>query len=122
LKKILIADDHPEIIELLKDTLISDDFELSFCGNGKKAFLMAKKIQPELVIMDIMMPGSINGLQATKMIRMEPMCRESKIMILSAKGKVKDKIKAIEAGASVFIEKPFSPGKLLKKIEYLLEG
>ena len=122
MKKILIADDHSEIIELLNDTLCDENYELSFTENGKKAVLLAKKTQPDLIIMDIMMPGSINGLDATQIIASDPICINCKIMILSAKGKDTDKIQAIKAGASAFVEKPFSPQILLNKIESLLNN
>ena len=71
--------------------------------------------------MDIMMPGRINGLEAAEIINSEPATGKNKIIILSAKGKDKDKINALKAGASAFIEKPFSPIKLLEKIKILLE-
>ena len=122
MKKILIADDHFEIRELLKDTLSDRDFEIEFTENGKKAVEVAKQLTPDIIIMDIMMPGRINGFEAAEIIKSEPLCKNSKIIILSAKGKDKDKIKALKVGASAFIEKPFSPVKLLEKIDSLLEG
>jgi len=121
LKTILIADDHFEIRELLKDTLSDQDFEILFSENGKQAVSIAQKVKPDIIIMDIMMPGRINGIEATEIIKSDPEVRNSKIIILSAKGKDKDKINALKAGASAFIEKPFSPVKLLSKIENLLE-
>jgi len=122
LKKILIVDDHFEIRELLKDTLSDRDFQIDFTENGKKAVEAAKLQRPDVIIMDIMMPGRINGLEAAKIIKAEPLCKNSKIIILSAKGKDKDKINALKVGASAFIEKPFSPIKLLEKIDSLLES
>lgn len=121
MKKILIADDHFEIRELLKDTLSDGDYEISFTESGSKAVSMAKDEQPDIIIMDIMMPGRINGLEATGIIKTEPLCKNVKVIILSAKGRDKDKIEALKVGASAFIEKPFSPVNLLKKIENLLK-
>ena len=121
MKKILIADDHFEIRELIKESLIEKDYEILFSENGKNAVKLAKDENPDIIIMDIMMPGRINGLEATGIIKSEPDCCDCKIIILSAKSKDKDKIEALKAGASAFIEKPFSSIKLLKKIEDLLE-
>lgn len=121
MKKILIADDHYEIRELLKDTLSDTNYEIHVAENGKSAIEIAKKQQPDLILMDIMMPGRINGLEAAEIINSESEKRKSKIIILSAKGKDKDKINALKAGASAFIEKPFSPIKLLEKIDTLLK-
>ncbi|MBI9099150.1 MAG: response regulator [Spirochaetaceae bacterium] len=120
MKKILIADDHYEIRELLKETLSDRDYEIHFAENGKNAVERAKETKPDIIIMDIMMPGRINGLEASEMIKSESTINGCKIIILSAKGRDKDKIKALKAGASAYIEKPFSPVKLLEKIESLL--
>lgn len=120
MNKILIVDDHLEIRELLGNIFSDQDYDLSFTENGKSAVLLAKEIQPDLIIMDVMMPGTINGLDATEIIRAEPLCKGCKIIILSAKGEDKDKIKAIKAGASAFIEKPFSPINLISKVKQLL--
>lgn len=120
-KKILIADDHYEIRELLKDTLESEHNEIHFAENGRKAVELAKAKQPDIIIMDIMMPGRINGLEAAQLIKAEERSKNSKIIILSAKGKDRDKINALKAGASAYVEKPFSPADLLEKIESLLK-
>lgn len=121
MKTILIVDDHFEIRELLKDTLGDQDYEILFSENGKQAVAKAKKVKPDLIIMDIMMPGRINGIEATEIIKSDSEAHKCKIIILSAKGKDKDKIDALKAGASAFVEKPFSPVKLLSKIQTLLE-
>ncbi|MBB6481280.1 response regulator [Spirochaeta isovalerica] len=122
MKKILIADDHFEIRELLKDTLEGENREIHFAENGRTAVRMAREEQPEIIIMDIMMPGRINGLEATQQIKADELSKNSKIIILSAKGKDKDKINALEAGASAYIEKPFSPADLADKIDKLLKS
>lgn len=119
--KILIADDHYEVRELLKDTLESENREIHFAENGRTAVEMAKTEQPDIIIMDIMMPGRINGLEATQQIKTEEKSKNSKVIILSAKGKDRDKINALEAGASAYIEKPFSPKDLEDKIAFLLK-
>ncbi|MBN2655705.1 MAG: response regulator [Spirochaetales bacterium] len=118
--KILIADDHFEIRELLKDTLEGENREIHFAENGSKAVKMAREQKPEIIIMDIMMPGRINGLEAAQQIKSDDLSKDSRIIILSAKGKDRDKINALEAGASAYIEKPFSPADLAEKIDSLL--
>lgn len=120
MKKILIADDHVEIRELIKETLCNEDFEIHLSENGKKAVQLAKEEKPDIIVMDIMMPGRINGLEATKIIKSEPECKNCKVIILSAKDQDKDKISALKAGASAFVVKPFRPEELLKKIKSLL--
>jgi len=122
LKKILIADDHFEIRELLKDLLDGGSYQILFSENGKNAVETALREKPDLIVMDIMMPGRINGLEATEIIKSDPESKDSKIIILSAKGKDQDKINALKSGASAFIEKPFSPTKLRNKIIKLLES
>ncbi len=122
MKKILIADDHSEIRELLKDILLDTDFELIVTESGNKAVLIAKRKQPDIIILDIMMPGRINGIDATKIIKSTQESKNSKVIILSGKGSERNKIEALKAGASAFIEKPFSPIRLLEKIESLLSS
>jgi len=121
MEKILIADDHYEVRELLKDTLKKSDREIHFAENGRKAVKMAKEEKPDIIIMDIMMPGRINGLEAAQQIKAEEQSKHCKIIILSAKGKDRDKINALEAGASAYIEKPFSPVDLSDKIDSLMK-
>ncbi len=121
MRNILIVDDHPEIVELLIEVL-KEEYKISSSASGSKAVRIAKKSPPDLIIMDIMMPGRINGLEATKIIKSTEECINTKIIVLSAKIKEQDKIEAIKAGASIFMEKPFNPQKLLINIEKMINN
>ncbi len=82
--------------------------------------MITKAEKPDLIIMDIMMPGGIDGLEATRIIKNDPDTKNCKIIVLSAKGQEIDKEKGAEAGADDYFVKPFSPLDLIKKVEEVL--
>ena len=121
-KKILIVDDQIEVRELVELTLRSGDFEIFQAKNGQEAVMAARKEKPDLVIMDIMMPGEMDGLEATRVIKNGFYTRDCKVIMLTAKGQSSDIIKGLGTGADGYITKPFSPLDLFKKVEALLAG
>jgi len=121
MKKILIVDDHEEIRDLIETTLKSDQFVILQAERGEEAIDIALKTNPDLIIMDIIMSGSINGLEATRRLKRNPETKDSFIIILSAKGQKGDYEKGFEAGADDYIAKPFSPLILRKKVEEVLK-
>lgn len=119
MKKILIVDDCREIRQLVMATLDSEEFMLLEAGNGVKAIEMAQKHHPDLIIMDVVMPGPIDGIEATRRIKRNPETAGSRIIILS--GSRTDRRKeGIAAGACDIVGKPFSPLDLISKMEQLL--
>ncbi len=120
MKKILVVDDQLEVRELVGVTLRSDDYQVIQAESGEKAIEVAKAEKPDLIIMDIMMPGGIDGLKATHIIKNNPETKDCKIIILSAKGQDIDKEKGTEAGSDDYFVKPFSPLELIKKVEEIL--
>ncbi|MBI5427633.1 MAG: response regulator [Nitrospinae bacterium] len=121
MKKILIVDDQLEVRELVEVTLRSGDYAILKAENGKTAVDIARAEKPDLIIMDIMMPGSPDGLEATKIIKSDPGTRECKVVMLTGKGQAVDREKGFEAGADDYFIKPFSPLELINKIEEFLE-
>jgi len=121
MKKILVVDDKPEIRELVEITLKSDNYRILQAENGDDAVKIAKSEKPDLIIMDIMMPGKLDGYDATRIIKNEPKTKDCKIIILSAKGQEIDKKEGYNAGANDYFVKPFSPLDLIKKVEEILE-
>lgn len=119
MQKILIVDDQAEVRELIEVTLRSDKYEIFQATNGIDAIESAIKINPILILMDIMMPGEIDGLEATRQIKANTDLN-CKIVILTAKGQKKDMELGIEAGADSYFIKPFSPLQLLDKVEELI--
>ena len=120
MKKILIVDDQVEVRELMEVTLRYGQYKIFQASNGQDAISIAKKEKPELVIMDIMMPGDIDGLEATQKIKSDPQTKKCKIIMLTAKGQDADKEKGEELEIEGYFVKPFSPLDLINKIEEVL--
>ena len=122
MKKILIVDDQIEVRELVEATLRYGNFKILQASNGLDAIAIVKKEKPELVLMDIMMPGEINGLEAVRRIKSDLQTKTCKIIMLSSKGQDIDKEKGVELDIEDYFVKPFSPLDLINKIEEVLEG
>ena len=119
-KKILIVDDQDMIRKLVKMTLMSEGYDLFEAKNGTEALALAHEHSPDLIILDVMMPGEYNGIDVCRRLRAEPVFAETVILMLSAKTQEVDKEEGVFAGATDYLVKPFSPESLLKMIkEYL---
>jgi len=119
-KKILIVDDRAEVRELVDVTLRREDYRILQAESAEEAIEVAKFEKPDLIIMDIMMPGEMDGFEATRIIKNDPETKGCKIIVLSAKGQMLDIAKGREAGADDYFVKPFSPLDLIKKVEEVL--
>ncbi|MFQ5672107.1 MAG: PleD family two-component system response regulator [Nitrospinales bacterium] len=121
MKKILIVDDQAPIRELVFETLNGlGDYKIIQTGSGEESIKIARREKPHLIFLDIMMPGGIDGLEVTKILKTDPQTRNCIIILLSAKGQNLDKEKGFESGADDYLVKPFSPLKLIEKVEDLL--
>ncbi len=120
MKKILIVDDQKKIRELVEVTLRLDDYQIFQAKSGDEAIKIARAEKPDLVIMDIMMPGDIDGLEATRVLKNDPETKGCQIIMLTGKGQQNDQVKGFKAGADDYFSKPFSPLELIKKVEEVL--
>ena len=120
MKRILVVDDEKDVRKLLEETLKSKDYEILQAGTGEDALVISRKIRPDLILMDIMMPGDLNGIEATRMLKADVRTKKSKVIILTSSGTLKEL--AMSAGADAYFLKPFSPLELLRKIDELLGG
>ena len=120
MKKILVVDDSKEIRELVKTTLGTENYKVFECANGEKAVAIARKEIPDLIIIDIVMPGGIDGIEATRAIKSDHKTKKCNVIILTGQGQNKYKKAGLEAGAVSFFAKPFSPLKLIQKVEKIL--
>ncbi|MEP7163516.1 MAG: response regulator transcription factor [Ferruginibacter sp.] len=116
--KILIADDEPDILEIIGFNLQANGYEVTTARNGDEAFEKAKKILPDLIILDIMMPGK-NGIEVCNLLRMIPSFKETLIVFLTALSDETTEIKGLETGADDYLTKPISPKVLISKINAL---
>jgi two-component system alkaline phosphatase synthesis response regulator PhoP len=115
MKKILLVDDEPDIVEFLKYNLERENFEVLVSYNGKDA-IKKLTLQPDLIVLDIMMP-EMDGFEVYEEIKKSEEFREIPIIFLTAKSGETDEIKGLDLGASDYIQKPISPKKLVARIK-----
>lgn len=120
MKKLLIVDDQTEIRELVRITLRSSDLTVIQADSGDKAVQVAGSEHPDLIIMDVDMPGTLNGFEAARALKSNPKTRDITIVMLTGKDRDEDRQKGKEAGADDYFTKPFSPLELIKKVEEVL--
>ncbi|MDQ6890297.1 MAG: response regulator transcription factor [Bacteroidota bacterium] len=116
--KILIADDEPDILEIIEYNLSAEGYEVICAKNGNEAIDLAKKELPSMIILDIMMPGK-SGIDVCKFLRLQPQFKETVIIFLSALNDESTEIKGLETGADDYITKPISPKVLISKVNAL---
>ena len=117
-KKILIADDEPDILEIIQYNLRNEGYEVVTAKNGNDAIDQAKKHQPDLIILDIMMPGK-NGIEVCNILRLQPAFNDTLIIFLTALSDEGSEVKGLETGADDYLTKPISPKILLSKVNAL---
>lgn len=115
-KKILVVDDEENIVFALQLLLNKAGYTVETASSGKKALLQYSEFDPDVVLLDIMMP-ELDGYETAKRIRELDGLSKTKIIFLTAKGTIYDKMKAYENGGDDFIVKPCSNEKILEKIE-----
>jgi two-component system, OmpR family, alkaline phosphatase synthesis response regulator PhoP len=118
-KKILIADDEPDILEILSFNLKGEGYEVITAKNGDEAIDKAKAFKPDLIILDMMMPGK-NGMEVCNILRTQSAFAGTLIVFLTAINDENTEIKSLENGADDYLTKPISPKVLLSKVSSLL--
>jgi two-component system, OmpR family, alkaline phosphatase synthesis response regulator PhoP len=118
-KKILVADDEPNIVAALEFLLQRGGYEVQVARNGDEALKAVESSVPDLVLLDVMMPQR-SGYEVCKRIRERAEWAHIKIVMLSAKGRDAEVAKGLATGADLYITKPFSTRELLERIQALL--
>jgi DNA-binding response OmpR family regulator len=116
---ILIVDDEPPILDLVRFTLEDADVRVVEASDGAEALLLARQIKPDLVLLDVQMPR-LDGLEVCRQLRLEPALARTPIVMLTAAGQEADRARGREAGADEYLTKPFSPLALLALVEALV--
>jgi len=117
--KILLVDDEPDILEIIGVNLESEGYQVFKAKDGHEAVKKAEKIQPHLIIMDVMMPN-MDGIEACERIRKNENFQQTVIMFLSARGEDFSYVAAFDAGADDYVTKPIKPKVLVSKVKGLL--
>jgi DNA-binding response OmpR family regulator len=121
MNSILIVDDHSDIRRLIRMTLefAGHGAKVAEASDGETGLAMARALRPDVVITDVMMPGSTSGLSLCQTLKADPAMAGTAIVMISAKGRAEDRLAGLEAGAEAYLVKPFSPLELVKTLEML---
>ena len=117
--KILVVDDEVYILHILEFSLGAEGFEVISANNGELAVEKAKQERPNLIILDIMMPV-LDGYETCRRLKRDVETKDIPVVLLTAKGRDVDKRLGFEVGAVDYIVKPFSPGRLIERIEEIM--
>ena len=117
-KKILIADDEPDILEIIQYNLQGEGYEVYTAKDGDEALMRAKQVKPDLIILDIMMPKK-TGVEVCEILRTQPLFKETLIIFLTALSDESSQMKGLDTGADDYVNKPISPKLLLSRVNAL---
>jgi len=119
MKKIVIVDDEPNIVMTLEYAFKKHDYKVYIARDGSEALEILKRVIPEVIILDIMMP-KVDGYQTLKLIKENNKLNNTKVVFLTAKNKASDIEKGLKLGADKYLTKPFSVKKIVSEINALL--
>jgi two-component system alkaline phosphatase synthesis response regulator PhoP len=117
--KILVVDDEIYIVHILDFSLGMEGYQVSTALDGEQALEKARGERPDLIVLDIMMP-KLDGYETCKALKSDPQTKDIPVILLSAKGRNADQKLGFEVGADDYITKPFSPRKLVERINAIL--
>jgi DNA-binding response OmpR family regulator len=118
-KRVLIADDEPNIVTSLEFLMEKAGYETRVAANGQEALELAASFHPHLMLLDVMFPGK-SGYEVCQQVKSEAATRDIKVVMLSAKGRDVEIAKALELGADAYVTKPFSTRELVAKVRDML--
>lgn len=120
MSRILIVEDHSDIRRLIRWSLEFEGHELQEATHGEAGLALARSWRPDLVLMDVMMPGAIDGYEVCRQIKADPQLAGTPVIMLTARAQASDRQAGDAAGADAYISKPFSPMELSDAVERLL--
>jgi DNA-binding response OmpR family regulator len=119
--KILVVDDEPDLLELLEVNFSAAGFIVLFASNGKEALCKAREKEPDLILLDVVLPG-LDGLEVCRCLRQNAETSSIPILMLTARANEIDRILGLELGADDYVTKPFSVRELVLRVKNLLRG
>jgi len=120
MNRVLIVEDQSDIRKLIRMTLEFEAYEIHEASDGASGLRMARAVMPSIMLLDVMMPGEMDGLQVCQAIKGDPHLRHIKVVLLTARGQARDQEAGRAAGADEYLVKPFSPLQLIDTIERLM--
>lgn len=118
-KKVLVVDDEPYILRSLRMILEMEGYQVDTASDGLEALKKVSENKPHLILLDIMMPN-MDGYEVAKRLKEDSVTSDIFILILTAKGQEKDKMRSASLGVDEHLTKPFSPNKLLARVKEIL--
>ncbi len=118
-ERILVVDDEEDILELVRFNLAREGYVLICATSGEKTLEIARKEHPDLLVLDLMLPG-IDGLEVAKILKNDVKTKDIPIIMLTAKGEEADIVTGLELGADDYVTKPFSPRVLVARVRAAL--
>ena len=119
-KRVLIVDDHMELRKLVRMTLDYDGYEIHEAENGDRALEMVGELRPDVLVLDVMMPGSLDGYQVCEAVKSDPTLTSVNVILLTARGQQRDLVQGAKVKADSYLVKPFSPLELIDTVERAL--
>lgn len=120
MRKILIVDDEEKVRKLVEVTLSVGGLEILHASSGDEALRVARESRPDIILLDIMMPGALDGFDVCRVLKDDPDTKDIYVIMLTAKGQEADKKRGLALGADDYFVKPFSPMELMDKIDAIL--
>ncbi len=120
-KRILIVDDEPDIVKLISMRLKANGYDIATADSGEEALKKVPEFQPDLVILDVMMPPP-NGFQVCRTLKDNPAYQKIPILMLTARSTESDQFWGMESGSDAYVTKPYNAEELLTKVKALLAG
>ena len=120
MSKILIVEDDPDIRELLRFNLEKAGYNLFLAEDGEKALTLARKHSPDIILLDLMLPG-VDGLEVCRTLKKDPELQRIPVMMVTAKGEEMDRVVGLELGADDYVVKPFSLREVVLRIRKILD-
>jgi len=117
---ILVVDDEPHIIEVVHDYLKQAGYRVVTAGDGQTALTLARHERPDLIVLDLMLPGGLDGLDVCRRLRQDSGLADVPIIMLTARVEETDKLIGLELGADDYVTKPFSPRELVARVRAVL--
>ena len=114
-KKILVVDDEKDLVDIVAFNLRREQYDVLTAGDGEKALEVAKRETPDLVLLDLMMPG-VGGLEVCRRLRSEPRTARTPVIMLTAKGEETDAVIGLSQGADDYVRKPFGVKELMARV------
>ncbi len=119
-KRILLAEDEPNIVESIRFLLTRAGYEVSVCETGRHALNEALEAPPDVVVLDVMLP-EMDGFEVLRNLRADHRGKAVPVLVLTAKGQREDRDRALETGANLFISKPFANSELVDAVGQLAQ-